>query len=203
MKLLSKVVYLHFIFAFLVSCLIISNDNLHAEVQKPNIKIGVIAPLTGGLAERGDDIAKLLPFIKEELESLNLKNSYEFVLEDGKCGAGNAAITSAMKFINIDGIKYIITGCSGETLQIAPLVEKNKVVTIASLSVHPDVKHAGDYVFRTYLDVDPDIKSFSNYLTSNCDAGIAILTEENAFTFGLRDMLMKSCGSKVVYTHHD
>lgn len=163
------------------------------------VKIGMIVPLTGGLAARGDDIAKLTPVLKAHLDAANLTHDYEFIVEDGKCGAGNVTTTATNKLINIDHVKFLLTACSGETLQAGPIAEKNKVITFAVLSLHPAIKKLGDYIFRTFIDVEKSIQGFADYMDSQCDGKIAILTEENAFTFGIRDLLLKRLGEKVVF----
>ena len=70
--------------------------------QKEIVKIGVIAPLTGGLAQRGDDITRLLKILEPQLNSQSTKYTYKFILDDGKCGVGNTATTIANKFISFD-----------------------------------------------------------------------------------------------------
>jgi branched-chain amino acid transport system substrate-binding protein len=168
-------------------------------VEKEVVKIGVIAPFTGGLAARGQDIARLLEIIKEHLEQPSFAYQYQFIIEDGKCGAGNAPTLSANKLINIDKVKFLITACSGETLQVGPLAERNKVVSIAVMSLHPDIKALGDYIFRTFVDIEHSIKGFADYMGSACSGKVAILTEENAFTFGMRDLFLKRSGENVVF----
>lgn len=162
------------------------------------VKIGVIVPLTGGLAFRGDDVVKLLTILKSHLDTSSLSHKYEFIIEDGKCGAGSTTTSAAMKLINFDRVKFLITGCSGETLQAGPIAEKNKVLDIAVLSTHQDIKKLGDYIFRTFVDMERSIQGFADYMDSQCEGKIAILTEENAFTFGVRDLLVKRLGTKVI-----
>jgi branched-chain amino acid transport system substrate-binding protein len=167
-------------------------------LDKKTIKIGFIIPLTGGLAARGDDIVQFLPALKTHLESLALKHSYTFIVEDGKCGSGNSATTAAMKLINVDKVDYLITACSGETLQVAPVSRRNEIITFAVLSLHEEIKKLGDYFFRTFIDIEKSIKGFAEHLLKTCDDKISILTEENAFTFTVRDSLLSHLGSRVV-----
>jgi ABC-type branched-subunit amino acid transport system substrate-binding protein len=192
------------LFCWLASLLFITSflaidaygDNSNKELSP--VKIGVIVPLTGGLALRGDDISKLLTILKSHLDSSSLAYKYEFLIEDGKCGDGSTTTSAAMKLINYDKVKFLITGCSGETLQAGPIAEKNKVLNIAVLSMHKDIKKLGDYIFRTFVDIEKSINGFADYMDSQCDGKIAVLTEENAFTFGVRDLLVKHLGSKIV-----
>jgi ABC-type branched-subunit amino acid transport system substrate-binding protein len=170
-----------------------------AEAPREVVKIGAIVPLTGGLARRGEDVARFLEILGPELTARSQKYRYEFLVEDGRCGAGNAAVSAATKFIIIDGVRFLLTGCSGETLQVGPLAEREKVLLFAVLSNHPDVRRLGEYVFRTFHDVEPALVRFAKYLKSLPNPRVAILTEENAFTFGIRTILKRELGSALVY----
>ena len=184
---------------FASSLLVLDSFAQNSSEQSPPVKIGVIVPLTGGLALRGDDVSRLLPILESHLAASALSHKYKFVIEDGKCGAGSATTSAAMKLINYDKVKFLITGCSGETLQAGPIAEKNKVLVIGVLSLHQDIKKLGDYIFRTFVDLEKSFREFAAYMDSQCDGKIAILTEENAFTFGVRDFFLKHLGSKVVF----
>lgn len=170
------------------------------EPPLPVVKIGFIVPLVGGLAARGDDIAKLTTILKERFERAGLKHRYEFTVEDGGCGVSNAATRAAMKLIHVEKVKYLIAGCSGEILQVAPIAESNKVITIGVLSLHKDIRHAGDYIFRTFMDIEQSLHAMAEHMAAENEGKLAILTEENAFTADIRDQFVSYLGSKVVYT---
>jgi branched-chain amino acid transport system substrate-binding protein len=192
---------LFFWFSYLIlatSVVVESSVAEDSSNQIDTVKIGVIVPLTGGLASRGEDISNLLKIIKTHLNGSSLSHKYEFIIEDGKCGAGNTTTSAAMKLIKFDEVKFLITGCSGETLQAGPIAEKSKVLTIAVLSNHQDIQKLGDYIFRTFVDIERSIRGFADYMDSKCNGKIAILSEENAFTFGIRDLLLKQLGPKVI-----
>lgn len=181
-------------FFFLLSFLVSS----HAYAEKQLVKIGVIAPLSGQFSYAGDDIRKVLSILEPSFESDNFKA--EFIYEDGKCGIGNSATTAAHKLINIDKVKYLITGCSGETLQAGPLAQQNKVVTFAVLSNHADIKKLGDFVFRTYVDIERGMQILSTAIKNSDDLPIAILTEDNAFTQGMKAFLHKLLEGQIVFS---
>lgn len=169
-----------------------------ADQAKEPVKIGVIGPLTGGLAKRGEDLGKLIELLEPELNSRSSKYSFSFVVGDGRCGAGNSATTLAHKFIHIDKIKFLITNCSGETLQAAPIAQREGVVTFAVLSTHQDIKNLGDYIFRTFVDIERGVENFAKHMKKK-SGKVAILTEENAFTFGIKELLMRHLGESVVF----
>lgn len=115
----------------------------------PVVKIGLISPLTGPLAPFASSEGTILA-----IEELNAAGGIggrkiELIIEDGKC-QGSAAAAAAQKLVAVDGVKYILGGqCSIETLAIAPILNKARVVTIASTSSSPEISEAGPYIFRT------------------------------------------------------
>jgi len=173
---------------------------VQAAPEKRPVKIGVIAPLTGPLAMRGEDVTRLLEILAPRLTRKSQKYIYKFIFDDGRCGLGSSASTIAKKFIKLDKIKFLITACSGETLQAGPIAQKNGVLTFAVLSTHQDIKKIGDYVFRTYVDIEQGIKSYAAVLKKESGGRIAIFTEENAFTFGIRDLLHRYLEDDIVYS---
>ena len=171
-----------------------------ASTSKELVKIGVIVPLTGGQAYGGDDIAKLLAVMEDRLNRRSQKYRYKFVIEDGVCGVGGAAASIANKFISVDNIEFMITGCSGETLIAGPIAQRAGVLLFSVFSSHKDVRTLGDYVFRTFVDIDRSIKRFSAYIKDHEKGGIALLTEESAFTKNIENLLLRNLASQVVYS---
>ena len=170
------------------------------DQQREHVRIGAVIPLTGPVADRGKDITRFIKIIEPELNVKSKKYRYQFVVDDGKCGAGNSATTITKKFIHVDKLRFIISGCSGETLQVGPLAQRNRVLNIAVLSNHKDVKHLGDYVFRTFLDIEGGLEILVDRIHKNGHKRVAILTEENAFTFGMKKILEELLGEEVIYS---
>ncbi len=115
------------------------------------IKIGFIGPLTGDLAYAGANMKEAVEIARDEINGKGGINGkkLEVIFEDGKCDPKEAA-NAGNKLINIDGVTAIIGGvCSSETLAVAPLAEKSKVILFSAASTNPAITQAGDdYVFR-------------------------------------------------------
>jgi branched-chain amino acid transport system substrate-binding protein len=112
------------------------------------VKIGIITPLTGEAAWLTDDTRVSYDLAVERFNEEH-ELQLELVYEDGKCNGKDAAI-AAQKLINVDKVKQIITGCSGETLGAAPFAEAAEVIIFSSGSGSPEVTNAGDFVFRNF-----------------------------------------------------
>lgn len=189
------------LFIFIVVACNSSQDTVNVKKSantKQTIKIGLIAPLTGGLASAGNDIALYYKIAAKYFSQKSKKYNYEFIIEDGKCGQGSGATTSAKKLINIDKIDFLFTSCSGETLQAAPLAQAKKIITFAIFSSHKDVKFLGDYVFRTYSDAEKTLTPLINYLDQYHLSSLAVMNEENTWTLGIYDILKSKLGEGIV-----
>ncbi len=171
----------------------------HAE-ERQVVKIGIIVPLTGPMASFGEDLTKAIPLLEEKFNSTQSKYTFQFLIEDGKFGQSNAAITAAKKLIDFDKVRFLMVGSSGEILQVAPYVESMKVLSVAGFAGHPDVRNAGDYVFRTYIDTGKGIGRVIEDMDKKAFARIAIISEETAFTLGIKKDLTSLLQDKLVFS---
>lgn len=106
-------------------------DNKKEEnisVTKPEVKIGVILPLTGNYAEIGNNVKAALEFAKDDLENESLKVKYVF--EDYGYESSRAAVL-AHKLINIDKVNAIISYSSPAGFAVAPITKRNNVMHIS------------------------------------------------------------------------
>jgi branched-chain amino acid transport system substrate-binding protein len=168
--------------------------------EKQIVGIGLIYPLTGAMSSFGDDMAKSLPLLERKFNAEQSKYKFTLSIEDGKFGQSNAAITAAHKLVDVDGVRFIVVGSSGEVLQIAPFVEAAHVLTVAGFASHPAIKNAGDYIFRTYIDIDNGIGVVVDDLSKKKITRLAVFTEESSFTSAVRDSLSKRLGNKIVFS---
>src|SRR3989338_615073 len=147
------------------------------------IKIGFIGPLTGAAVSYGTDMLHAVQMRVEEVNAAGGINGriVELVTEDGRC-TGNDAASAAQKLIHVDKVVAVIGGaCSSETLGAAPVAETAKVVQISPISSAPDIKDAGDFVFRT---IPSDAKtgiSTAAYIVEQGYRGVAMVSENTDY----------------------
>lgn len=96
--------------------------------EKEIIKIGVVAPITGGSAAYGSTLVKGVEMALADLDK-NTKYKYELVIEDDETNSAKSS-TVAQKMISIDKVKAIITVGSLSGNAVKPFAEKNGVVHI-------------------------------------------------------------------------
>ncbi|HOG20435.1 MAG TPA: ABC transporter substrate-binding protein [Salinivirgaceae bacterium] len=132
-----------------------------------SIMIGVILPLTGPVAEPGQNALRGIQTATDIFNAdVNNSKKIKLIIEDSK-SEPKTGVSSINKLIFTDNIKIVIGDImSSVFLACAPIAEKNKIVTISPGASAPEVKNAGDYIFRNYLSDDFDGKVMANYLVS-------------------------------------
>jgi|SaaInlStandDraft_4_1057021.scaffolds.fasta_scaffold04316_1 branched-chain amino acid transport system substrate-binding protein len=165
------------------------------------IKIGVIAPLSGGPALWGQGSVNMIQLAAEEINSqsgIDGKN-IELIIEDGKCNP-NDAITAAQKLINVDNVKYILGGhCSPETTAIVPVVDKAKVFLLAGVTSTDYGVSGSKYAFRTspptidQAEIVADV-AYNKYNYKK----IALITEEAAYAKSFSEDVKKSFAGEII-----
>ena len=178
-KLLSIILITAFLFTSCEQC---SNKR-----DEGVIKIGVILPLTGPVAEPGNNA---LNGIKVAVEQFNRKNARKIVLiiEDSKSNSKDG-VSAINKLIEVDKTKIIIGDImSSVFLACAPIAEKNKVVLISPGASNPKVRDAGDYIFRDYLSDDFDGQVMANYLFKSLNKkNVCIIAVNNDYGIGVEN----------------
>ncbi|MDR0506860.1 MAG: penicillin-binding protein activator [Dysgonamonadaceae bacterium] len=157
----------------------------NAAKQQEFVKIGAILPLSGDLAKYGQSGKNAIDIAIEEY---NVHNERKVVMiyEDDK-GETKTAINAINKLITVDNIRMIVGAMpSSNTLAIAPIAEKNRVVLISPTSTASAVRDAGDYIFRVCVSDELEGKSMADYLINNYTPNnIGILYINNDYGVGL------------------
>lgn len=166
--------------------------------QRPLVKIGLIYPLSGPMSSFGEDMAKAIPLLEKRFNSSQSKYRFKIIPEDGQFGHSNASITAAKKLVEADGVRFLAVGSSGEILQIAPFVESSQVLAVAGFASHPDVKKAGDFIFRTYIDAGRGIDLVAADLHSKGYKRLAVISEESSFTLAIKNCLEETLGPMII-----
>ena len=159
------------------------------------IKIGVIGPMTGGLASIGEDIRDaLLLFVKENPKWGG--EQVEIIVEDDQC-APTPAVNAANKLISTDKVQILfVDSCSGPYLSVAPIANKNKVLQISSLSTSPEITTAsGEYGFRNSPSDDLSSTVIVDYMAERYSR-VAVVSENTDFAQAYRAKVKEKAAAK-------
>ena len=123
--------------------------------KNDTIKIGGIAPLSGGVAVYGTECKNGIDLAVEEINAAGGINGQkiEFICEDDE-GDSAKSVNAYKKLVTKNRVKVIIGSLtSGCTMAITNLAQAQKVVQIAPAATAVAITDAGNYVFRAcYTD---------------------------------------------------
>ena len=135
-----------------------TTQNIVANRGTGAIKIGFIGPLTGDAASYGKPISNAVRMAVDVINQSDGINGrpIEVIYENGGCNKEDA-LRATQKLVYIDKVRMIIGGiCSGETLAVLPIAEKEKIILLSPSSSSPELTGAGEYFFR---NTPSDLKS--------------------------------------------
>lgn len=178
---MKKTFFLLFAITFLLSC----NQN-----NKEEITIGAILPLTGDYAiagintKKGIDLAVSLINRQDGINGKKIKVVYEDTKGEPKLG-----VNAVTKLIDVNKVDYIIdNSISSITLAVAPIVEKNKVVLMATGASSPKITKAGDYIFRIWNSDNFEAEIMASFAEDSLNIdNIGIFFMQNDFGIGLKE----------------
>jgi branched-chain amino acid transport system substrate-binding protein len=151
--------------------------------NKGELKIGVIASLTGPGAYFGEQLVNGLQLA---LAGINANGGIDgqkvsLIIEDSKTD-NTTALTVAKKLIDVDGVKVIIgDSWNGTTLTILPYTTEKKIIVISPNS-SLDVFTKDDYMFRLIPTTAELVKPLASYLKESGVETVAFARVTAAFT---------------------
>ena len=150
--------------------------------------IGALASLTGVGETYGIPLSRSKLLAVEEINAAGGVNGrmLKLVIEDSKCTSTDG-IAAYQRLTDVEGIKIILGAtCSGATLGVAPLAEKDGVILLSPSSTSPDITDAGDYIFRTAINSLQVGTDLGNTLRADGARTIATITEATDYAEGVR-----------------
>lgn len=164
------------------------------------IKIGIVAPVTGGASSYGDTLVKGAQIAITDLANRkDLKNKYELVIEDDGTNPATAA-SAGSKMINIDKVAAIITTTSGTGNAVKTLAEKGKIIHVCDCT---DVT-IGNLPFN-YTNLVLPVDEIKSWLTNAQKLGVKKMAIIHQVTPGFVPLISElekqapSFGISIVY----
>jgi len=118
------------------------------------VKIGVVLPLTGGIAAFGETSKRGLDLANEQNNKLSNGDTVKLVYVDDRSDKVEAA-TAVQKLLDKDKVSVILGEvASSNSMAMAPIAEKNKTPMITHASTNPRVTKDKKYVTRACF-IDP------------------------------------------------
>lgn len=160
--------------------------------EKGSLRIGVVFPLSGSLANVGQDNYAGVDIAKDIVNGSGGVNGRQIELVKGDIPDPTAAVTETNRLITQEKVKAIVGAYSSSlSLAASEVTEKNKVVFWEVGAVDPTITSRGyKYVFRTTPNSNTYSEISMNYLGKDvvaklgkqpADVRFAIVHEDGAF----------------------
>jgi branched-chain amino acid transport system substrate-binding protein len=156
-------------------------------VERQEIKVGVIAPLSGEVAFLGEKMKK---GIEAAIENADMPDNISFIYEDGGIEP-RKALTAYQKLSSVDKVDYII-GPFGpdQILSIAPILKPDDIMLAVSLCEGRFAQYP--QVFCTYPSIPDQVESSFPVMKSNNTKKVALITANSELGNMVFEELKKS-----------
>lgn len=186
-KVLKLIIGLAIAVAVIVILMLI--DNNKPKTSSENIKIGVIAPLTGPLAEYGEAFKNGIILAQDKNPNSKLTFVFEDSSEDPK-----KAISAFYKLRDQDKVNLIFNWGAASSQAIAPLVNDSNIVFLSNSS-EPEVTKPSKYIVRTAYRAEDYASTMWNYFRSRGYKNIGVVKLDIVFFNELLENLEKQAQS--------
>lgn len=141
-----------------------------AAGAQETVKVGVIQPLTGGVAFDGQMVVKGAKLAEKLINAQGglLGKKLELVVADGQCKPAES-VSAAEKLITSDRVPVILGAfCSGATQAVMPVIERAGIPLVTGVSSLPRLTEAGNkFFFRNGEKDSMQAAAFSAALASD------------------------------------
>lgn len=174
----------------LLVVLLLHSSALLAEAR---IKIGVLAPLTGPLAEYGVAAQNGIELARSQHP--DKFKTIDFLYEDSQWDA-KTAVAGFRKLTSESRVSLVFNWGNPTSEAVAPLAERGKIPLLA-LTLDPRIAVNRKYVIRVTNSADDFAKVMAAYLEKQGYRRIGIVIAENTYVEGLLNGLKRSLSDKV------
>lgn len=158
-----------------------------AVTDKPVVKIGVVTQLSGNMSMVGEGIKNAVILAKEDLAKRDLKNEYQFVIEDDAYEARKTAMIFP-KLKDLDKVDAILSSFSQTGKIIAPQAEAAKILHIGIAS--DEIIAAGKYNFIDWTVPSKTAQRILDFYKSRGFKKIVSIVPNNAGALPLKKAFM-------------
>ena len=152
--------------------------SLGGKEPMPNepVKIGVIAPLTGPIADYGEEIRK---GVVAGIGS----STAQVVFEDDKCDA-KEAVSAFKKLTEFQKIKFLIgPACGSPQEAIVPLLKNQEILTIVSAAASANLyAQSGNNFYNIQYSLEDESKFMAEQMLARGHKKVALVSYGNAFS---------------------
>lgn len=149
------------------------------------VRIGVLLPLTGGLASYGEPAQKMMEMAASDI-NVSGATKVELNIQDHTCNPK----TALSEFEQLSTTEHVhlfaSVACSGTALAIAPKLATNKAVLVGTITTTPKLTGVSPYFFRNWASDRSEAELFAKEMIARNVHSVAVLYEETDYAKGLK-----------------
>lgn len=196
---MKKIVLVVFILSLLLASLGCAPQKTKPASQQP-IRIGVMAVLSGEAADIGAGIKNGLDLALKEINNSGgiLDHPIQLVYEDSHLDLKEGT-NIINKFIDLNHLSLIISAeGSGVTLGVAPIAERKKIIVIAAVASAPEIKNAGEYIFRVIPSDAAQGKAMAHIAHALGCKTVSLLFVNDSYGAGIKDTFVQNFDGQIL-----
>jgi branched-chain amino acid transport system substrate-binding protein len=171
----KKMIWVFVAMIVVVAAYIFTVNNKDVSTENGTVKIGIIAPLTGPLAEYGEAFKNGITLAQDK----NKKSKIVFIFEDSSEDP-KKAISAFYKLRDQDNVNLIFNWGAASSQAIAPLVNDSDIVFLSNSS-EPEVTKPSKYIVRTAYRAEDYASTMWNYFRTQGYKNIGIIKLDIVF----------------------
>ena len=184
-----------FLFRLLVFILpLITIIPLKAEQKGPPIKIGVMLPLSGPVAETGTSVMQSIQLADLHFDS---DNRVEFIFEDDQMSA-KMAVGAVEKLINQQQVSALISFSGTVSLAVAPIAERRGIPLIA-ITPLTKVSAGRKFVYTIFVPTSELNRLLMSAMEELKLMRAAVVTTQQDALLGIRDAFVEKYRDRIVW----
>lgn len=161
------------------------------KTDSQQVKVGVLAPLSGIVADYGEQV-------KKGIQSVGTSTKVQFIFEDDQCDP-KFAVSAFKKLIELDKVDYMIGPACGSPQQaIAPLLKDKEVLMILPSAAAKDLfGSSGGKVYNVQYSLEQEGKFIAEKMFEMGYKNVAVVSYLNDFSKVERDSFVANFKGKV------
>jgi branched-chain amino acid transport system substrate-binding protein len=168
-------------FVTLLSVLALSSAlNIGCNADSKSVKIGVVLPLSGSMAEYGQNGKEGLTLAAEQLNQ-SAGKKVSLLYQDSK-DAPQDTVSAVHRLVDVDNVQFIIGGLtSSGVLAAAPYAQQKGVLFFSPAASAPGIPEIGDLVFRNWPSDDAMAMKYGEAAYHKGIRKVAVLSVSNDY----------------------
>jgi branched-chain amino acid transport system substrate-binding protein len=164
---------------------------VNKKTDSQQVKVGVLAPLSGIVADYGEQV-------KKGVQSVGTSTKVQFIFEDDQCDP-KFAVSAFKKLIDLDKVDYIIGPACGSPQQaIAPLLRDKEVLMILPSAAAKDLFGSSDgKVYNVQYSLEQEGKFIAEKMFEMGYKNVAVVSYLNDFSKVERDSFVANYKGKI------